>query len=75
MVINKTYGPVEFEAQKLDESATMVMGSELKIWTSMIEKPHGNSVAEFLNILHIHLNDMGDDATIDVVYLKRGETT
>ena len=36
MVINKTYGPVEFEAQKLDESATMVMGSELKIWTSMI---------------------------------------
>jgi hypothetical protein len=31
-------------------------------------------MAEILNIIHIHLSDTSDHTSIDVVYLKKGET-
>ena len=34
----------------------------------------GNAEAEILNIFYISLNDMGEDTTIEVVYMKKHET-
>ena len=73
-VISKKFGPVEFVSQQIDDHATYVMGSVIKVWTNTINMAFGHENAEFLNIIQIALNDMGDDASIDVVYLKKGET-
>ncbi len=68
------YGTIVYEAQKIDEQATYVMGSRIQVYTNLIQRPFGNDTAEILNIIHIHLSDMSDFTSIDVVYLKKGET-
>ena len=73
-VIHKQYGCVQFDGQKIDQESTYVMGSRVTVFTSLIQKPFGNDIAEILNIIHIHLSDMSDYTSLDVVYLKKGET-
>ena len=50
------------------------MGSRVKVYTTLIQRPFGNDTAEILNIVQILLSDMSDYTSIDVVYLKKGET-
>lgn len=50
------------------------MGSRVKVYTTLIEKAFGNDMAEILNIIHIHLSDMGEQTSLDIVYLKKGES-
>lgn len=50
------------------------MGSRVQVYTNLLERSFGNDTAEILNIIHIHLSDMSDFTSIDVVYLKKGET-
>mmetsp|Transcript_21412 Transcript_21412/g.25124 ORF Transcript_21412/g.25124 Transcript_21412/m.25124 type:complete len:214 (-) Transcript_21412:806-1447(-) len=73
-VVNKEYGPVVFDGQQIDQEASYVMGSRVSVYTTLIQKPFGNDIAEILNIIHVHLSDMSDFTSIDVVYLKKGET-
>jgi len=61
-VTNRSYGEIKFKAIKIDESSGYVIGSELKLWTSCLSK-------DVLNIVHIHLNDTSDEASVDVKYL------
>ena len=58
----------------MDASTTYVLGSKMQVYTNLVRKAFGNATAEILNIIQIILNDMGDDATVDVVYLKHYET-
>ena len=44
------------------------------VYTTLLEKAFGNDIAEILNIIHVHLSDMSDFTSLDVVYLKKGET-
>ena len=46
----------------------------MQIYTHLAKLPFGNAEAEILNIVCIHLNDMGEDTTIEAVYLKKHET-
>jgi hypothetical protein len=65
-VSNRVYGDVVFRAIKLDESSGYVMGSIMKLWTTKLGP-------EVLNIIHIHLNDTSDEATVDVQYLPNDD--
>lgn len=40
----------------------LVIGSLIKLWSAKVNQ-------DILNIIHIHLNDTSDEATIDVHYL------
>ena len=61
-VSNRQFGDIVFKAIKLDASSGYVMGSIMKLWTTQLGP-------EVLNIIHIHLNDTSDEATVDVQYL------
>ena len=67
-------GSVAFKLQLIDEMSTLILNSKIQIYTSLLEKDFGNDRAEILNVIHVHLNDKGESATLDVVYLNRGET-
>jgi len=75
-VSNKDYGAVEFEAIKIDENVTYMLGSTMKVYSTIHRHliDGKDQVVEMLNIIHIHLNDSSDDASIDVVYLENGKT-
>lgn len=73
-VTNREYGPVEFEAQLLDKESSYVLGSKIDVYTTLLQQAFGNDTAEILNIIHVHLSDMSDFTSLDVVYLKKGET-
>lgn len=51
-----------------------MIGSRVKVYSTIMEKAFGNDTAEILNIIHVHLSDMSDFTSLDVVYLKTGET-
>lgn len=51
-----------------------MIGSRVKVYSTILEKEFGNDTAEILNIIHVHLSDMSDFTSLDVVYLKTGET-
>ena len=51
-----------------------MLGSRINVYTTLIQQPFGNDTAEILNIIMITLNDMSESTSLDVVYLKRGET-
>ena len=51
-----------------------MMGSRVTVYTTLIQRPFGNDTAEILNLIHVHLSDMSDFTSIDVIYLKKGET-
>ena len=61
-VTNKVFGNVVFEAIEMDESSGYVMGSVMKIWTSVPNK-------DMLNIVHVHVNDTAESVSIDLRYL------
>lgn len=61
-VSNRTFGDVQYRAIKVEASG-FVMGSVMKLWTTLI-------APQVLNIVHIHLNDTSDEATVDVCYVK-----
>jgi len=73
-VINKDFGPVEFDSNQIDQEAGIIVGGRVKVYTTLIQRPFGNDVAEILNIIHIHLQDLSEFTSLDVVYLKKGET-
>jgi hypothetical protein len=62
-VNNKGYGPVKFQAIEMDEKAGYVMGSVMKIWTTVPSK-------DMLNIIHVHVNDTSESVSIDLRYLQ-----
>ena len=73
-VKHKQFGPVVFESQQIDQEAQMVLNRRVSLYTTLIQRPFGNDIAEILNIVHIHLSDMSDYTSLEVVYLKKGET-
>lgn len=44
-----------------------MQGSEIKLWTTEYKE-------DTLNIIHMHVNDMSDEATVDVVYMAAGSS-
>lgn len=56
-VINKEYGKIQFSALLIDQEASYVLGSKITVYTT-IYRPN------MLNIVHVHLNDMSDEATV-----------
>jgi len=59
--------PVMFRAISVDMDAGYVHGSTLKLWTTVYNE-------ETLNIIHMHVNDMSDETSVEVVYMAQGRT-
>lgn len=49
----------------IDEAASYVLGSKITVYTAKFR-------ANMLNIVHVHLNDMGEEATVEVNYMTEG---
>ena len=58
----------------MDAESRYILGSQVKVYTTMMQRQFGNDIAEILNIIHVHLSDMSEFTSLDVVYLKQGET-
>lgn len=58
-------GLVKFVSQKIDEECGYVSGSKLVVFTSIYKE-------DILNIVHVHLNDMSEEVTINVDYMIEG---
>ena len=67
-VLNKKFGLVEFKSIELGDIGGYMMGSSMKLWSSMYT--HKQSKVEMLNIVHIHLNDSSDEVTLEVIYME-----
>ncbi len=62
-VSNKKYGPVKYIALEMDKACGYVKGSKVIIYTTEYNK------LDMLNIVHVHINDMSDEVTIEVEYM------
>lgn len=58
-VVSRKYGNIIYRAIRVDDESGFVLGSVVKLWTVQPAK-------DLLNIIHIHLNDTSDEATVDV---------
>ena len=61
-MINNRLGKIKYKAVKLAADVGLVMGGMVKIWTHQFRP-------QILNIVHIHVNDVADEVTLDVRYL------
>ena len=61
-VISNRFGKIKYKAIKLAADAGLVLGGMVKIWTHQFRP-------QILNIVHIHVNDIADEVTLDVRYL------
>ena len=64
---NINLGLVKYESIKIDEECGYVSGSKFLVYTSAFKE-------DMLNILHIHLNDMSEEVTIECSYMGEGQT-
>lgn len=64
---HKSLGLVKFVSQKIDEECGYVSGSKLVVFTSEYKE-------DMLNIIHVHLNDMSEEVTLDVAYMSEGQS-
>ena len=62
-VRNYSWGEVKYEQYKIDETCGYVVGSKMKVYTSTYKE-------DMLNIVHVHLNDMSDEVTIETDYMQ-----
>ena len=64
---------VRFKATKLSQVG-YVIGSSVKVYSSVYTHRDDTRDAEyrFLNIIHMHINDMSDEASVDVVWMQPG---
>ena len=60
---HKELGLVKFVSQKIDEDCGYVSFSKMVVYTTVYK-------ADILNIVHIHLNDVSEEVTIDVAYMQ-----
>ena len=63
---NRQYGPIKYHEVNVDIECGYVTGSVVKIFTNEHEKG-------MLNILHVHIEDMSDEVTLEVLYMGDGE--
>jgi hypothetical protein len=66
-ILNKECGAIKYYEVNVDIECGYVEGSILKIYSS--EYSQG-----MLNIVHVHVNDMSDQVTLEVTYMADGET-
>lgn len=66
-IINKRYGPIKYHEVNVDVECGYVQGSIVKIYST-------EHASDMLNIVHIHVNDMSDQVTLEVAYMADGET-
>ena len=60
---NKELGLIRFTSQKIDEECGYVRGSQIVIYSSVFKQ-------DMLNLLHIHINDMSEQVSVDVAYMQ-----
>ena len=60
---HKELGLVKFVSQKIDEDCGYVSFSKMVVYTAVYKE-------DILNIVHIHLNDVSEEVTIDVAYMQ-----
>ena len=65
---HRQFGLVKYTSVKIDEECGYVSGSRLTVYTSVY-----NQNDEMLNIVHIHLNDMSEQVTIECTYMEDGQ--
>ena len=65
-IISLKFGKIKYKAIKLAADAGLVMGGMVKIWTHQFRP-------QVLNIIHIHVNDIAEEVTLDVRYLTDSE--
>jgi len=64
---NRRFGPIKYHEVNVDLECGYVQGSIVKIYSN--EHAQG-----MLNILHVHVNDMSEQVTLEVAYMGDGET-
>lgn len=66
-ITNKKYGQVKYQAFRVDQECGYVRGSVLKIYSH----EYSNN---FLNIVHVHVNDTSDEVSIEVDYMGNDQS-
>lgn len=65
--MNKRQGPVKYHEVNVDIACGYVENSVVLIYTSQYAH-------DMLNIVHVHINDMSEEVTLEVRYMGDGET-